>query len=197
MPAKPVLLLDVMDTLVHDPFYVEVLEFFAMDLESLFAIKSKQAWFEFERGELDEAAMVERYFEDGRRLDLAGLRACMRAAYRWLPGIEPLLIELRAAGVEMHALSNYPVWFELIEQELGLSRYLEWSFVSCQTGVRKPDAAAYLGAAERLAVPAGACLFVDDRAKNCAAAEAVGMPALRFTDAVELRAALVERGVLA
>jgi FMN hydrolase / 5-amino-6-(5-phospho-D-ribitylamino)uracil phosphatase len=196
VPDRPVLLLDVMDTLVHDPFYVEVLEFFGMGLDSLFAIKSGRAWFEFECGELDEAALVDRYFSDGRKLDLAGLRACMLGAYRFLPGIEDLLGELRAAGIEMHALSNYPVWFELIEQRLELSRFVQWSFVSCKTGVRKPDAGAYLGAAARLGRGAGACLFVDDRASNCEAAEAVGMPALRFTDAAALREGLLARGVL-
>lgn len=196
MPDRPVLLLDVMDTLVHDPFYAEVLEFFAMDLDSLFAIKSKSVWFEFERGELDEPMLVDRYFTDGRELDLAGLRACMSGAYRFLPGVEDLLGELRMAGVEMHALSNYPIWFELIEQRLQLSRFLEWSFVSCRTGVRKPDDAAYLGAASRLGRVPQRCLFIDDRLHNCEAAEAVGMPALHFIDVATLRAALHERGVL-
>ena len=185
-----------MDTLVHDPFFVEVMEFFGMGLDSLLASKSKHAWLEFERGELDEAGLVERYFTDGRKLDVAGLRACMLDAYRFLPGIEDLLGELHEASVEMHALSNYPVWFELIEQRLGLSRFVKWSFVSCQTGVRKPDAQAYLGAARALGRAPGGCLFVDDRADNCAAAEAVGMPALRFGDAASLREALRARGVL-
>ncbi len=192
----PVLLLDVMDTLVHDPFYVEVLEFFAMDMDALLASKCKQAWPQFERGELDEAALVDRYFADGRKLDLDGLRACMAAAYRYLPGVEALLAELREAGVEMHALSNYPVWYRLIEQRLGLSRFVQWSFVSSNTGVRKPDPQAYLGAARALGRGPGECLFVDDRASNCAAAEAVGMPALRFEGAQALREALRARGVL-
>jgi HAD superfamily hydrolase (TIGR01509 family) len=185
-----------MDTLVHDPFYVEVLEFFGMGLEPLFAIKSKQAWFEFECGRLDELALVDQYFANGRKLDLTGLRECMLAAYRFLPGVEPLLAELRDAGVQMHALSNYPVWFELIEQRLALSRFVEWSFVSCRTGVRKPDSTAYLGAAQQLRRPPHECLFVDDRASNCVAAEAIGMPAVQFTDAAALREALRERGVL-
>lgn len=192
----PVLLLDVMDTLVHDPFYAEVLEFFDMDLESLFAIKSKDAWVRFELGELDEAELVDCYFTDGRKLDLAGLRACMSEAYRFLPGIEALLGELREAGIEMHALSNYPVWWELIEARLCVSRYLSWTFVSCRTGVRKPDPRAYLGAAEALGRPLDELLFVDDRAKNCAGAEAVGMDAIRFEGAASLRQALRARGLL-
>ncbi|MCB9750817.1 MAG: HAD family phosphatase [Myxococcales bacterium] len=184
-----------MDTLVHDPFYVEVLEHFGMGLEQLFAIKDKAAWHAFERGELGEEDMRARYFTGGRALDLEGLRACMRAHYRWLPGVEPLLRALRAAGVPMFALSNYPVWYEWIEARLGLSRYLDWSFVSCRTGVRKPAPGAYLGAARALGVSPARCLFVDDREKNCAGARAVGMDAIAFTGADALRVSLRARGL--
>ena len=173
-----------------------MLDYFGMTLEQLFAVKDKQAWLAFERGELREQDMRARYFADGRALDLEGLRACMRAHYRLLPGVEELLAALRAAGVEMHALSNYPVWFEMIEARLGLSRYLNWSFVSCRTGVRKPDPEAFLGAARALGVAPARCLFVDDREKNCAGARAVGMPAHRFDGAEGLRAELRRRGLL-
>lgn len=196
MSSRPVLLLDVMDTLVHDPFYDEVLDFFGLSLDDLFARKSKSAWLAFERGELTEAELVDRYFEDGRPLDLPGLRACMAGAYRFLPGIEALLTELAEAGTQMHALSNYPIWWEMIEVKLGLSRFLSWSFVSCRTGVRKPDPGAYQGAAATLGRAMDSCLFVDDRPKNCAAAEAVGMPALCFVDANQLRAQLIRRGLI-
>ncbi len=194
--ARPALLLDVMDTLVHDPFYAEVLEFFGMELEALFAVKSKDTYLAFERGQMQEHELRTAYFTDGRELDLDGLRATMSAAYRLLPGIEDLLVDLRAAGVEMHALSNYSVWWRLIEDRLELSRYLKWSFVSSETGVRKPEPEAFLGAARALGRPVSECLFVDDRPKNCAGAEAIGMPALRFESAQQLRAALVARGLL-
>merc|ERR1719174_3475258 len=70
----------------------------------------------------------------------------------------PTLRRLRAApGLRLHALSNYPVWYRNIEAKLRLSEHLEWSFVSCETGTRKPDAAAFEGAAAALGVPPGAC----------------------------------------
>lgn len=50
--------------------------------------------------------------------------------------MEPLLARLAAAGVPMHAFSNYPAWWRLIEGKLGLSRYLEWTFVSCHGPLR-------------------------------------------------------------
>lgn len=191
-----ILLLDVMDTLVYDPFHAEVPAFFGTSLERLLAEKDPEAWPRFESGEWDEERFAGAYFSDRRPLDLAGFKATLSAAYRFLPGVEALLAELQGAGVEMHALSNYPPWYRLIEERLGLSRYLRWSFVSCETGVRKPDPEAYLGPARALgALPAG-CLFVDDRERNVAAARALGMAGHRFRSAPELRAELVARGLL-
>lgn len=46
--------------------------------------------------------------------------------------MEALLERLAAAGIRMHAFSNYPAWWALIEERLGLSRYLQWTFVSCE-----------------------------------------------------------------
>jgi HAD superfamily hydrolase (TIGR01509 family) len=192
----PILLFDVMDTLVHDPFYAEVLEFFGLDLEALFEAKSKECWKAFELGRLGRSDMREAYFNGERLLDLEGLERCMSNAYRFLDGIEAILVELRASGVPMYALSNYPSWYTLIEEKLRLSRYLRWDFVSCRTGVRKPAPEAYRGPARVLGIEPSSCVFVDDRAKNCVGAEAVGMDAIVFEDAPALRAALRKRGLL-
>lgn len=187
---RPVLLLDVMDTLVVDPFVRVTPAFFEMSFEELLAAKCPDAWPAFERGEIDEATLGQRYFRDGRSFELDALCAKMREAYTFVPGMQALLIELAERGFEIHALSNYPVWWRMIEAKLELSRYLKWSFVSCSTGVRKPDPEAYLGPARALGKAPHAFLFVDDRASNCTAAEAVGMPAHTFTGAERLRAAL-------
>jgi HAD superfamily hydrolase (TIGR01509 family) len=196
MPAPSVLLLDVMDTLVRDPFWVEIPRYFGVTLEQLLPQLRKGAWVEFELDALDEATFVSRFFADGRAVDAAGLRAAVQAGYRLLPGVEPLLHELAQRGVPMHAFSNYPRWYALIEEALGLSAWVQWSFVSCDTRLRKPDPAAYLHASRTLGVEPSACLFVDDRESNCAAAREQGMDAVHFTDAAALRRALIERGVL-
>jgi HAD superfamily hydrolase (TIGR01509 family) len=193
---RPVLLLDVMDTLVREPFFDAVPAFFGMTLDELLAAKHPTAWIDFETGALDEAGYVERVFRDGRPVDGRALREHMRGSYRWIDGAPALLAELHAAGYALHALSNYPVWYELIDETLGLSRWLAWTFVSCRTGVRKPDPRAFLGAAAALGVAPADCLFVDDRAGNVGAARALGMPAVRFRDVPSLRADLVARGLL-
>lgn len=191
-----IVLFDVMGTLVHDPFFVEVPRFFGTDLRSLVARKHPSAWEEFELGQIDEEGLAQRFFADGRRLDVDGLKAAMLEAYRFLPGIEALLSAMATRGVAMHTLSNYPPWYRLIEAKLGLSRWVPWTFVSCEMGARKPDRAAYEHAARQLAVDPARCLFVDDREVNCDGARAVGMDAVRFTDAAALGEALAGRGLL-
>ena len=60
-----ILLLDVMETLVYDPFKVEVVSFFGMSsLAELYAAKHPTTWREFERGEIDGLHV------DGRFIDL-------------------------------------------------------------------------------------------------------------------------------
>jgi FMN phosphatase YigB (HAD superfamily) len=196
MAERPIVLFDVMDTLVVDPFRVHIPAFFGLELSELLAQKHPTAWVDFEKGLIGEAEYAGRMFADGRTVDPSALAAHVRDAYRWVEGIEPLLAELSRAGVEMHALSNYPVWYRMIEERLGLSRFVSWRFVSCETGHRKPDAEAYLNAAKRLERDPEGLLFVDDRKVNCDAARAVGMRAHRFTKAAALRAELVELGFL-
>lgn len=189
-------LFDVMGTLVYDPFYVEVPAFFGVELRALIARKRPTAWERFELGQLDEVGLANEFFADDHVLDVDGLKAAMAAAYRLLPGIEALLDELRANDVAMHTLSNYPPWYRLIEAKVGLSRWMPWTFVSCNTGVRKPAPEAFLGAAATLGVDPTTCLFVDDQPANCDAASRLGMDAIQFTDAAALRSALLARGLL-
>ena len=190
-----VLLLDVMGTLVYEPFYREVPAFFGMSLERLIAEKHPTAWAEFERGEIDEVELEAKFFKDGRSYDHAGMRARMEEAYELLDGVEELLSDLKAARVEMHALSNYPDWYLLIERKLALSRFLKWTFVSCRTGARKPSPAAYRAAIDGLGRPPADLVFVDDREENCAGARALGIEAIRFRGAEALRGALVAAGL--
>ncbi len=185
-----------MSTLVYDPYALEEPAFFGTSRERLQELKDPSAWIDFELGRIDEAEFFQSFFLDRRAFDYGGLRQCFIEGYRWLEGMRELLADLRGASVEIHALSNYPPWYHLIEAKLKLSRYLKWSFVSCNTGMRKPQSEAYQAAARALQRPPQDCLFIDDRQSNCRAAEAVGMPALLFSDADSLRKRLESRDLL-
>jgi len=185
-----------MGTLVHDPFFSEMPEFFGMSFDAMYAAKHPTAWVEFEVGRRTESEFLHDFFADRRDFDHRGFVDAVRTAYRWLPGMEELLADLRGADVTMHAFSNYPVWYELIEQRLGLSRFLDWTFVSCRTGLRKPDPAAYARVLNELAIPAEQIVLVDDRQTNCLVARQSGIDAVRFEGFDSVRRYLTESGMI-
>lgn len=191
---QPVLLWDVMSTLVHDPFFEEMPEFFGMRFDELLQALQPGVWVEFELGKRTEREFLGELFADCREFDQEGFVDAVRSAYRWLPGMEPLMRDLRQRGCTMHTFSNYPVWYRMIEERLRVSRFADWTFVSCLTGLRKPDPAAYAHVLERLDVPAERCIFIDDRASNCEAAQEAGIRALRFEGADTLREELRRAG---
>ncbi len=191
-----VLLFDVMSTLVYDPIKREIPEYFGLSLEQLYERKHPTAWIDFERGNISEKTFFHLYFPNHSEPIDSGLRRVLFDSYRWLDGMESLLAELNDRDLEIHSLSNYPIWFEIIERKLKLSRFLQWTFVSCRTGFRKPDEQAYLHAISTLGVRAEDCLFVDDRPVNCEAAQKLGVESIVFEGADHLASKLSRRELL-
>jgi FMN phosphatase YigB (HAD superfamily) len=192
-----VVLFDVMDTLVHDPFRHVMPAFFGMTLAEMMREKHPHAWVEFELAERDEASFLRDFFADGRAFDGEGFREAVFGGYRIIEGIEPILAELRARDVPMHAASNYPAWYRAVEARTKLSRYVAWSFVSCDLALRKPDPAYFQAVLGRLGVDASDCVFVDDQPRNCDAAAELGFDVIRFEGADALREGLARRALLA
>ncbi|GMH30037.1 hypothetical protein Nepgr_031880 [Nepenthes gracilis] len=159
----PVLLFDVMDTIVRDPFYEDIPAFFGMSLKELMECKHPTAWSEFEKGLITEGELARKFFKDGRPFDLKGLKLCMERGYFYVDGVERLLHALKQNNYDIHAFTNYPVWYELIEDKLKLSAYLSWTFCSCITGKRKPEPDFYAEVLQHLEVAPASCFIVDDR----------------------------------
>lgn len=192
-PVKPrAVLFDVMSTLVHDPIFTAGPRVFGGTARELFPRLSHAAWVDFELGAIDQATYFTRWVKAGPAPDPERFLSEMAADYAWLPGIEALLTDLKARGVPMHVLSNYPPWWRTIEARLRLSRFVSWTAVSCEVGLRKPDPAVYHEAARRAGFAPGELVFVDDRASNVDGARSVGMAGVVFEGAGPLRAALAE-----
>ncbi|XP_022854180.1 flavin mononucleotide hydrolase 1, chloroplatic isoform X2 [Olea europaea var. sylvestris] len=127
----PILLFDVMDTIVRDPFYHDIPAFFGLSMKELLECKHPTAWIEFEKGLINEMELARKFFKDGRSFDLEGLKSCMRTGYSYIEGVEELLQALKKNRYEMHAFTNYPIWYKIIEDKLKLSSYFSWTFCSC------------------------------------------------------------------
>jgi 2-haloacid dehalogenase len=128
------------------------------------------------------------------------------AAYdeRWeemVPGaldeVVTIVRELAERSIALYALTNFSrEKFPLVQRRFDFFQLFGGIVVSGEVGAIKPDPAIYLHLLDRFRLAPDGCLFVDDSPLNVAGAEAVGMPAIRFTDAVSLRRDLKERGLL-
>ncbi|HVL83425.1 MAG TPA: HAD-IA family hydrolase [Pseudonocardia sp.] len=93
-------------------------------------------------------------------------------------GVAALVRAARAAGLRTAVLSNA----DAVDPRAGFEALVDVVLVSGETGVRKPDPAAFAGAAARLGVPPEACLVVDDLPENVRAAAALGMTGVLHRD---------------
>ncbi|WP_101254150.1 HAD-IA family hydrolase [Streptomyces barkulensis] len=84
-------------------------------------------------------------------------------------------------------LSNATTRLERDLARQGLDALADVVVNTARIGVAKPDARAYLIAAERLRTPVHRCLFIDDTAANVTAARALGMTALHYRKLEDLR----------
>ncbi|WP_183431289.1 HAD-IA family hydrolase [Mesorhizobium sp. RMAD-H1] len=87
-----------------------------------------------------------------------------------------------AAGVRLAILSNELDLFygAAFRDRLSILPLFEVIVDATYTGILKPDPRAYAAAAEALALPPQACVFVDDQKRNIAGAEKAGMCAVHF-----------------
>ena len=108
-----------------------------------------------------------------------------------------VLAELRAAGHELHALTNWSAeTFALTRPRFEFLGWFESILVSGEERLVKPDPRIFALLLERIARPAQACVYIDDSQKNVAAAGALGFDAIRYVGAPELRQDLASRGLL-
>ncbi len=191
--AVRVLLLDVMDTVLRDPYRDALSAATAVPLAELFRRRDADLWPAFERGELDETAYWAGWRAAGIACDVEAFHDARRDGTRWIPGMRELLDELDGV-VERVAASNYPVWIEELASDQLAGRF-ERVLASHHLGVRKPDPVFFERLLDEVDARPGEAVFVDDREPNVQAARDVGITSHRFVDAASLRTWLDEVGI--
>jgi len=108
-----------------------------------------------------------------------------------------LLAQLRERGVRLLALTNWSQeTFPIARQRFAFLQWFEGIVVSGEEKLIKPDPRIYQRLLERYGVEPSTALYIDDSARNVAAAEALGMQGWWFRDADGLRQRLVELQLL-
>jgi putative hydrolase of the HAD superfamily len=146
----------------------------------------------------DRGGSAQRYWSDvlGRELSagdpLLG-ELVRRDTEAWLHLNDETVAVLTAAqrdGARLALLSNAPPELADAVAAHPAMTIFEHLLFSARLGVAKPDAAAFAAALDVIGEPAGAVVFIDDRAENVEAARASGLDSLLFTTADELQAFL-------
>jgi putative hydrolase of the HAD superfamily len=156
--------------------------------------------FEMERGEITEAAFLDLLTDHlepllGHRPEMHRFKEIYFEALDPNPPMIELMRELKGAGHRMAMLTNNvrewePLWRSMLPVDEIFETVVDSGFVGC----RKPESRIYELTLERIALPAEACLFVDDVLVNVEGARKAGLRAVHFQDneqaIPEIRAAL-------
>ena len=162
--------------LILDPYDVRVSE---DDYNQIIGLSVEAAW-DWVRRRFDLTVPAADFLRDYNE---AVLRLLQRPVEP-LPGVRPLIGELRHGGVPIAVAStSLRAWVDATLRGLNLEGAFNAVISASEVANGKPAPDLFLAAAARLGVPPDRCLAVEDTAPGLAAAKAAGM------FAVQLRAA--------
>ncbi len=145
-------------------------------------------WRLFDRGQLTEAELLARLeASTGQSRDI--LTAIVEAARGYLlekPETVKLVRDLRQRGFNLYCLSNMPApFYEHLRRRHDFWDVFHGVVISGEIQMLKPEPEIYLHLLKRFGLRAQESVFVDDLQANVDAARAVGLHAIRFTDAAQ------------
>jgi putative hydrolase of the HAD superfamily len=92
----------------------------------------------------------------------------------------PFLLGLRSRGIKIAIVSNCSEHTRDLLESNGVAALADALVLSCEVGTEKPAAEIFTYALDRLGVPAGRAVFVDDQPSYCAGAMALGITAVQI-----------------
>jgi 2-haloacid dehalogenase len=114
-----------------------------------------------------------------------------------IEGSVAILRELKEAGTPLYGLTNWSdETFMPTVERFEFLRWFEGIVVSGQERIVKPDPRIFHLLMERHGLQPDAIAYIDDNPGNAAAATALGMHGIHFTDPAALRQELAELGLL-
>jgi 2-haloacid dehalogenase len=114
-----------------------------------------------------------------------------------IEGSVAILGELKERGVPVYGISNWSAeTFPPQRERFPFLGWLDGLVISGEEGVIKPDPRIFRILLERYGIAPASAVFVDDVAKNAAAAAALGLHGIHFRSPQQLRAELVAVGLL-
>jgi len=205
-----ILLFDLMDTLVRDPFFPvlgDIMRRTGLSRRDFRGARRHEVFEDFERGEVSEAEFFRNFYrldlEPGLREVLPSPRLLKKRMFRsvsFLPEIPEILTKLAEEAVSRNfrlgIASNYSRWYrEVLAHRPEIEGAFHYLFFSCELGIRKPEPDYYGHIETSLQrdwpdLRPEDILFLDDREGNLTPARERGWKAYLFRGGQELKQAL-------
>lgn len=136
-----------------------------------------------------------------REIDLSlewpsNFKSVMKNALGANPVMFQMIEELKAKKIPVALLSNIDERLGKLVREFGFYEPFELCLLSYEINVEKPDPRAYQHLIETLGLAPEQIIFIDDLAENIHAAEELGIDAIQFESADQIRQELSLRGLL-
>lgn len=178
----------------NDPAWRDMLALTALDIPAFESIYWRDRH-QYDLGHFDGPGFWRRFGNHaGRTFTPEETRALVNADVRMWTDVDPAMLawvaSLQQSGLRTAILSNMvPEVLQALRAEERFSWLAEFTHLtwSCELHIAKPDPAIYRHTCERLGVAPSEALFLDDKPENIAAAEALGIHGLLFTDLAQLR----------
>lgn len=170
-------------------------ETYGLEIEnSKWKIKELEHFF---HGQITEeeywAAVVKEYHLP---LSVDQLKAAVRSNFKEIEGTRNIIISLKEKGYKLGLLSVHTKeWVEYCEEKLGYHQLFDSTMYSFEVSVSKPDTKAYQLILEKLQIQPNEGLFIDDTLINVEAASQLGIQALQFFSASQLKKDIQNLGI--
>lgn len=156
-------------------------EFYSYVQETFPALTQAEIYAVWDRADMGEISSLEVWRELGFQGDIEKREREFLDTLEVNQGFYEFAARAREQQYSLAILSNDSSrWSRYIRDKFDLNRYFYVIHISGDLKMKKPDLRIFELTARRLGVPAGDCVYVDDRRKNLAAAQAVGMDAVLF-----------------
>lgn len=124
------------------------------------------------------------------------LKRGIRENFKEIDGTREILDDLKASGFKLGILSIHgKEWVEYILKKFDLGSVFDAMSYSYQVGISKPDPQSYQIIMQELGSKPEECLFIDDTRQNISAAKRLGMHAILFVNAQQLREDMSRLGI--
>ncbi len=156
-------------------------EFYSYVQETFPALTQAEIYAVWDRADMGEISSLEVWRELGFQGDIEKREREFLDTLEVNQGFYEFAERARAQQYRLAILSNDSSrWSRYIRDKFDLNRYFDVIHISGDLKMKKPDLRIFEFTARKLGMPAGDCVYVDDRRKNLAAARAVGMDAVLF-----------------